>query len=269
MLFHQNRNSRGDHRYETAVFSNFNLKPQFHRNYEVAYVFDGTMEMTVDGRSVILEKGDFAMCLSNEVHEYHTIGESLCWWGVFSPDFVPEFDKTVQGKTSLNCKFQCTGVVKEFLKEHILLDNAGSSEQMYQIKAGLYLICNEYLREATLIERENQVYNLMNRIADYIGENYTRKMEMRDVARELGYDYHYFSRLFRQVFNIRFSDYLNSFRLEAAMKALRSSDQTVSAIAIASGFQSVRNFNTVFHKVVGMTPGQYRESMQQNKPAAK
>lgn len=263
MYFHQKRNSSGKCKYEAFVFHDFSMtSPHFHRNYEVIYVFSGSMELTVDGRKTILEAGDFALCLANEVHSYETIGPSQCWFANFDPSYVPEFNNAVQGKAAADNRFRCDSSLLPYLTENLLFHG---TPDPYRLSAALYMICGEYLHSVTLIERDHSEYALMNDIVDYIAENYHNKLILKDVAHALGYDYFYFSKLFNQTFGVSFSEYLSTFRFNKALKTLRSTDLPISTIALDSGFQSVRSFNDIFLKKVGIPPAQYRKQIHAQK----
>lgn len=258
MYRHQSKNSNASNPYEAFIFQNINMTPHFHRNYELIYVFDGTVELTTDGRSTLLSPGDFALTLSNEAHGYKSIGSSRCWFGIFSPDYVPQFHATVKGKTAADCRFQCDESLLPYLRENLIFPGIPDH---YRLCASLYLLCGEFIRNTTLIERNNPEYALMNDIVDYISENYRNKLVLKDVATALGYDYFYFSKLFHQVFGESFNEYLGTYRFNSALRALRSSDLPISVIATESGFQSIRSFNDVFLKRMGTSPAQYRNQL--------
>jgi len=59
--------------------------------------------------------------------------------------------------------------------------------------------------------------------------------------------------------------YLTRLRIHAAARSLSSSDDKVSAIAEAAGYESVTAFTRTFRRHMGMTPGQYRESSLRNR----
>lgn len=259
MYRHQTINSKASHPYEAFVFQNHNMSPHFHRNYEIVFVIDGAFEMEVDGRITVLEAGDFAMCLSNESHGHRTVGHSKCWFGIFTPDYVPEFHATTKGKTASTCRFRCDESLMSFLWENLLFPGTPDT---YRLIAALHIVCGEFLRNVTLVERSNPEYALMNDIVDFISENYHNKLVLKDVANALGYDYYYFSKLFHQTFGQSFNEYLSTYRFNAALRSLRTSDKPISTIATESGFQSIRSFNDVFLKRTGFSPAQYRKQMQ-------
>ena len=45
-------------------------------------------------------------------------------------------------------------------------------------------------------------------------------------------------------------------------KALNSYDESVYSIAFAVGFESLRTFNRVFYRIMGCSPGEYREKQK-------
>lgn len=258
MYHHQAINSKASHPYEAFIFQNHRMAPHFHRNYEILFVIEGTLEMEVDGRHTILEAGDFALCLSNESHGHQTIGSSRCWFGIFTPDYVPEFHAAAKGKSSSTYRFRCDESLMPFLRENLLF--AGTPDT-YRLIAALHIVCGEFLRNVTLVERNNPEYALMNDIVDFISENYRNKLVLKDVAAALGYDYYYFSKLFHQTFGQSFNEYLSTYRFNTALRTLRTSDKPISIIATESGFQSIRSFNDIFLKRTGLSPAQYRKQM--------
>lgn len=54
--------------------------------------------------------------------------------------------------------------------------------------------------------------------------------------------------------------YLTRLRIDAAARRLRSSDDKLSAVAAAAGYESVTAFTRAFRRHMGMTPGECRDS---------
>ena len=80
---------------------------------------------------------------------------------------------------------------------------------------------------------------------------------------ELFMDETYISRLFRQKTEVRFNTWLNRRRLEEAENLLRfQRDLSVEAIAERTGFSTSKYFIESFHKQKGMSPLQYRKSLE-------
>ncbi len=68
----------------------------------------------------------------------------------------------------------------------------------------------------------------------------------------------YFSRRFKFVFEMNFSDYVRAYRLRLAAQRLLASGARISEIAFDLGFVSPAHFTAVFQKRFGSTPRDYR-----------
>jgi len=69
----------------------------------------------------------------------------------------------------------------------------------------------------------------------------------------------YFSALFRREVGETFIDYLTQVRIRKAIELLRSTSLTASEIAYRIGYQNPRYFYSVFRKVVGQPPNEFRQ----------
>lgn len=255
MIFHQPCNSLGNGNFDISVYKNINWQHHFHKNYELIYVYQGSVDCIIGKRQFILNEGEFALCLSNEIHCYSSIGESLSWVCVFSEDIVPRFTSFIKGKTGVESRFVCKREIQKFLDSTLLKDTRPNG---FLFESTLYAACNEYIENCEIIDREEIGYGKMNEIADYINKNFSQPINLSTTARALGYDYYYFSRLFHSVFAISFSDYLSICRTDHASNLLITTDKSIIDIAFDCGFQSLRTFNEVFKKFRGVCPSQYR-----------
>lgn len=263
MTKHQPVNSQAGSIYNAYIHTDKSWVAHFHKAYEVIYIFSGCMEVILDNRSALLHQGEYALALSNQVHQYRAVGQCHYWLGVFSGDFVPEFDALVKGKTAGSIGFRCEEDVQRLLERTLLKEHPREQPvDFFQVAPSLLLLCSAYLQNTSLICRDNPSYEKMNDIADYIAANFRSKLTLQDVAAALGYDYYYVSRLFKSIFQVSFNDYVNDFRFNAAVQALRNTNLPVTVISNECGFQSIRAFNYVFHKKTGSSPSQYRKAVK-------
>ncbi|GAB3038825.1 AraC family transcriptional regulator [Bowmanella dokdonensis] len=62
---------------------------------------------------------------------------------------------------------------------------------------------------------------------------------------------------------LNFNDYINRLRVEEVKRALSdNADQNLLSLALEAGFNAKSSFNTAFKKHLGMTPTQYKQSLQ-------
>ena len=129
---------------------------------------------------------------------------------------------------------------------------------MFTLKSCLYGVCEDYLSDIRLVEKNKSKEETVSAIVDYIQKNYTLQISLRDIANVLGYDYNYMSRCFKNIFGMTFTDFINIYRLEAAIRLLRETEKSITEVAFESGFQSVRSFHSFFRKAMDISPAKYR-----------
>lgn len=92
-------------------------------------------------------------------------------------------------------------------------------------------------------------------IADQLGEH---DLSREDVANHVYLNPDYLTRLFKKETGMSISDYLQQQRMEYAKGLLAHTEQSVSDIAVASGYSNLSYFSTIFKKATGFTPADYR-----------
>lgn len=255
-IFHQPDNSIGNHSYNVFIYENIDYDLHFHKNYEIIYVIEGMASCSINNKTGIIREGDFAICLSNEVHSIKSIGESKIWVGVFSGDFINEFDKYQKNKTGEHFAFRCPDELMAYLKEHLIkceLSNA------FVIKSCLYALCGEYLKQIPLTEKAGNQTEIMSGVVDYVEKNYKGHPSLSELAKKLGYEYCYFSKLFNRMFSMSFNEYLNVYRFNETCALLTTTDMPITDVAHKSGFNSIRCFNNTFKKLAKVSPSEYRK----------
>lgn len=91
--------------------------------------------------------------------------------------------------------------------------------------------------------------------APHLKENFHRG----DMARALGVPEHRLSKVINQGFGKSLIDVLNELRVAEAKRLLAQSDQQITQIAFASGFNALPSFHRVFKKLAGCSPSEWRE----------
>lgn len=87
-------------------------------------------------------------------------------------------------------------------------------------------------------------------------------LRITTISEQLNTNRTYISKLINDEFNMTFSDFVNTFRVEEAKKLLTNNENqlfTMEHIAEKSGFGSLNSFSRVFKKACGTSPGNYRD----------
>lgn len=99
---------------------------------------------------------------------------------------------------------------------------------------------------------------------DHVERHLDGELALADVARAAGLSQWHFQRIFKALTHETLKTYIRSRRLACALPALRDPKSRIIEIALAAGFESQEAFTRAFHKVYGMTPGQYRQIGRRN-----
>lgn len=100
----------------------------------------------------------------------------------------------------------------------------------------------------------------LQRVLTYINSHYRESITRKEIAEAAGYNESYISRLFTHTMKVSLPEYIHNMRIEDACHMLTETDISVTQISAELGFNSIRNFNRVFLKALGMTPSQYRNN---------
>jgi len=145
--------------------------------------------------------------------------------------------------------------------EQMSSDNLKSNSTEQIIALGeLYLTVRKYFGEYQRHEQhqDDYVHERIVRILDYITRNYTQKITVPQISRELGLNAQYFGSFFFRYFHQSFTDFLNAYRIGNSIEALCHSENNLTQIALDNGFQTYRSYSNAFKKVYSTSPSEYR-----------
>ena len=97
----------------------------------------------------------------------------------------------------------------------------------------------------------------------YIEQNYASECNLADVSAHVNFSPIYFHKIFKTATKKTPYQYLNEVRINHAKHLLLTDEAPLSEIGERCGFSSQQYFNYAFKKHTGMTPTQYKISMQE------
>ncbi len=257
-----------------------------HSFLEFSYVACGSAIHYFQNQSVVVHKGDYFMVNYNEVHKFSTNqnDEFKVINILFKPEFIDPSLKECRGFqdliaiTSINCYYFNLEVVPSSIIYH---DKSGEVltlfEKMLHEYSGKKMKYREllrcYLTELILvtlreIHRTNNdtkyVDHTVNKILNYINENFASDIKLKDLSKQLGYNSSYLSSLFSNNLGISFNKYLQNVRLTNACDLLANTTQSIEEISVACGYSDSKFFRTLFKNKLKMSPSAYRSKVLKN-----
>ena len=101
---------------------------------------------------------------------------------------------------------------------------------------------------------------VLAKICDYLEQNIHRPLCFLDIVKHFNLSASVVKRIFREQMGCGVMECFNRIRVDAAKELIREGDQNFTEIAASLCFGSSQYFTTVFKRVSGMTPTEYRAS---------
>ncbi len=102
---------------------------------------------------------------------------------------------------------------------------------------------------------------LIKRLRAFVDEHHGEPLSLRDAARETHLSPFHLCKVFKAATGLTFTNYLARVRTEVVKDMLLDDNMRISEAAYAAGFQSLSQFNRVFHRITGDTPSRYRNRL--------
>lgn len=251
----------------------------WHDAYEIGYVIRGAGLFVHDDELVPLQAGQ--VYITNDTRRHMAFTLHFMELGIihFLPSLLQDAD--FHSLSSLSCqpftigsvRFtpflpieheatpQICGLIQAILAEH---QQAASSWQL--ITKGLVLQIIGLLRRHFISTSSDpkSVYRetLLSRLAPVlrlIEERFMDDISVEVMADLVALSPSHFNSIFREALNQSPIAYRNTRRLAYARHSLITTDNPIALIAERSGFATTQQFNRLFYRLTGMTPGIYRQ----------
>lgn len=241
----------------------------WHREPELVYVMSGKAECVINGEEQTLDKGEFVLLNSEDVHLARPIENTSCslLFVIFSLEYIKQFKNAVDG---LLFDIDSVSGIRESVGNLLgkISDSYGNNSayvsmlQIAYVNQIYYLllehcVCYRRLPNSSGIPKRD--FSYAKTAISYINENYSREITLDEISSIVNLSPSYFSKYFKKVTQTSFSEYLANLRLEKAIRDMLDNNTSVSAAALKNGFANVKSFITQCKKVYNCTPAQYKK----------
>ena len=228
------------------------------------YTLSGQGKIEVNGEEYTLSAGEAFLVQIPSSHRYFLPPESNSWEFIHITLFGKEAIKTFE---LINEKI---GYVIAFLPEsaqiELLLNifEAAAEKNItdaYQASALGYSFIMELHRFAYNIGTPAKKWpESISKAVLFAKKHYHLQIGLDDMVEASNLSKYHFTRLFRKSTNMTPLNYLTMIRIDKALELLRLTQSPIEEIAELVGYSNGNYFSKVFHKRVGMSPSQFRES---------
>lgn len=254
----EKREYQGKERVWTGRYRNLHNLPHWHLESELIFIEQGNTTVSHNHQEYDLQAGDAIFLSSGEIHYIKSEEDSIVSICLFDSALIQDLLR----HQHLTCaKLQYSYPISdcfEKIKEELI-----EQKPFFELQ-----ICTQITTLMIEIFRTEDTTNLehtkeQSSIAKYknllatIEEKYNY-ITFSEAAALMGLSEPYFSKFFRKISGMTFSQYLNMVRLEKAIDLLHHNEQqrSITEIATDCGFDTIRHFNRTFKNITGMTPRQ-------------
>lgn len=260
-----------------VVVANIEEYPiHFHDDMEVVYVLDGSVTLRNGYYTYTLNQGDIFILNDREMHSFASTGEKnmvmmlqldLTYFSkyydnlrnnFFVTDMEDDSDESLEILRSILARIMMEILQKGYGYEHKVIESTHnliaclmSDFQYFVMEDGKFV--NEAKNKGNKI-----LAGRLNRITDYMYDNYSRKLTLNEIANREHLSIYYLSHVIKEATGLSFQDLLSFIRVEESEKLLLGTNKKIGAIAEETGFSAVRYYIKHFQTWYGMHPLEYR-----------
>lgn len=247
----------------------------YHDTYEIYYLVSGTRRQFVDHKIYDIKKGDMILIPKRVIHKTTAIDNHKHTRYLLS--FSEAFARSIYAEMGINSLEQVFSSVKitipesrrdyilrlfDKISEECIPGNADpfSSRMLRNCLSELLIFIARYHQKNPEDSAVSEISEeRIQQAAKYICDHYSRNISLAEVADHVYMSETYFSKKFKKVTGLKFSEYLTSVRIRKADEMLLETEMPISHIAEACGFSDTNYFGDVFKKIKGVSPLRYRK----------
>ena len=260
--------------YMAGVMRSLPFGEHRHADIELQYCINDKVHLTVNKKSVTVNKGELIlvspMAAHSVVSEQDSEGKALLvvvgvslLKNFFSPFSALKTDHMLITSGTLKENKGLT----EVLNETVALCEEGTDKNALFIRGNIYKLC-AYLIEIINAEGaagegesgEMKKVASVEKALEMIYYEHNRQLTVDEVAAATGYGKSNFCKVFKAITGDTFHNVLNRKRIQSACDLLRETNMQISEISAQVGFAETKSFCRVFKETVGTTPGGYRKT---------
>jgi AraC-like DNA-binding protein len=250
----------------------FEFKWHYHPEYELTYIVKGSGYRIVGNSYEQFSDGDLVLLGSNLPHTWTGKLDNTVASDAVVIQFSKEFIMPFLGWHESNQIKQLLAHSDRGLRiavDELLVSNIMELPNIHGIDKILKLVW--ILEEITKRECDyiatNTFHNVVskknelriNKVCTFLQNNFNQKISLQQVADLIYLTESNFCKFFKKATGKTYSDYLNELRINEACRMLVQTEQTISEISYACGFETLSYFNRVFLFKKAMTPSAFRK----------
>ncbi len=256
----------------------------WHEEIEFAVVTQGTIEVFTGTTSIILKEGEGIFINADTLHQMKPVGKNRvymftivahpCILGIekgflISSKYVTPFitNDNIKGQVfKSDIEWQNEVIINlRKIYDSYVQKKYGYEYKLHNLLCSIWFAMVEHVWSSQIAEitykdlDENRIYQALQ----YIQSHYMEAVSLEDICRQLSISKSECCRCFKRNLRMTPFEYLMIHRVSIAAKLLENTNQTITEIAIGTGFNSNSYFCKIFKKYMSVSPMEYRKNRKE------
>ncbi len=240
--------------------------PLFHSHCELIYVTEGKIDMSIDGHTRTLSRGEFSVTFPYVTHSYKDSPKAKAIIILFDAASTGVFEGILMTeKPTYPYIDKLPHLLPMFSR---IVELTKDDDPVKNKTASVYLsaIIGEVLGVVELTEIETDTQNVSHQILAYCSEHFLDDdISIGKISDVLYVSKSYVSKVFSNKLGYKFREYINILKINHAKKLLSKKEMKILDVMFECGFKNQSSFNRIFLEACGVSPRDYKRLSAQNK----
>lgn len=242
-------------------------RPRGRRDFQLIYVASGKAHFHFGDEERIVTAGHIVLYRPKEPQKYEYYGkdQTQVFWVHFTGNDVTNILRSY-GITDNKKVFYCGSSLDNQNLFRKMINELQMSKENYAEMLEMYLrqifITMQRAFIGTIKKEKARVVDKIEKATVYFNENYSQEINIDEYAEQMHVSVSWFIRNFRESTGLTPMQYILSKRIYNAEILLQDPSYNVSEISRVVGYDNPLYFSRIFKKAKGLSPSEYRKSLE-------
>ena len=228
----------------------------WHLEHEIIRCEHGGAQIMLNDELFVVQEGDTIFCKSGDVHSINADENSILTVCLFNKSLTKQVTEKMQ--LSIPKFYDRYNILSRLFE---IQREVKTKQQFYECRIAALMseLIVDIFRNEAITDRSIEKTVYLTRYKELLGwiEANIETATFQDAVSFMNMSESYFSRWFKKISGLSFSNYLNTVRVERALDILfHQPSIPVSVLMQECGFSTIRNFNRIFKQTTGYAPTQ-------------